>query len=151
MDSFFKKFNKIKKEEVNTLFIITKSNNSNILNYLKVNNENIIEPKWWMYEKQGIPKEEITFLEKTMAYGVNIEKKSDYSILFNLIGYPKIKLELINKDDTFRVFYNNNILLGLNIHINNNLIQNVKGLTIYYINNMGVLCEEFIKNSSKKL
>ena len=147
MDSFLKKLDKIKKEELNTLFIITKSTNTNILNYIKVDNEKIIQPIWWMYKKKGIPKEELTFLEKTVAYGISKDNSKNNDFFFHLIGYSKIKLKLTNRDNIFRVLYNDNILLGLNININDNLLQNVSGINIYSIDKNNNIVNNFIKNN----
>ena len=140
--------NTLKKEEPNSLFIIAKSHNKNILNFISDTNNHLkINPLWWMYEKKNTPKETLNYIEKTMAYGIKYIETNPDKTIFNLIGYPNIKLELIKKKDEYIVLYKNYRLLGLYIYVNqNSLLGSVKGIDIYYYNKNKLIKEYIINN-----
>ena len=83
----------IKQQEPKTLFIITKSQNKNVLQYSIQDDHKTIQPLWWMYEKEGVPKERINFIEDSLAYGVHHLDNHLDNNHFYLSGYPKIILE----------------------------------------------------------
>ena len=120
----------IKQQEPKTLFIITKSQNKNVLQYSIQDNHKTIHPLWWMYEKEGVPKERINFLEDSLAYGVHHLDNNH----FYLSGYPKIILELKTGKHPIHVCYNNNPLIGIHIEMDkNSILQSVIGIYVYYM------------------
>ena len=120
----------IKQQEPRTLFIIAKSQNKNVLQYSIQNDNKTIQPLWWMYEKEGVPKEHINFLEQSLAYGIHDLDNNH----FYLSGYPKIILELKTCNHRFQVCYNNNPLIGIYIEMDkNSLLQSVIGIYVYYM------------------
>ena len=119
-----------------TKFIIAKSSNYNILNF-KIK-DNIINQVWFMWEKLGDsekkpPQEEVTFIEKTMAYGINYLSDVGETKKFTLSGYPNLPL-IINQNQVY--FDNNKLLYGIYIHMDeNSILPAVKGMTIVYREN----------------
>ena len=123
----------------NTGFVVTKSGNSNILNYSFTDDQDIIKPYWLMYEKKNgdeIPREDLTFMEKTMAYGTKIERLRDKFYELKVIGYPSVpmlvdcdkKIVMVKHDGEYQV------LLGLYVHESTSIFKGVEGLTIVTIN-----------------
>lgn len=116
----------------NTIFLITKSSNKNIVIYDFIDNN--ISYYWLMHEKDDItpPSEDVTLLERNLAYGINIINNDSDSIEFNLNGYPGIKLILDKKYG--RVKYKNLDLIGIHVTLKNTFFVD----TVEYVT---VICE----------
>jgi hypothetical protein len=152
--SILELYEKCKKIDPNTGFIITRSLNKNIVNYqLNDQDDNLsIHPYWLMYEKKNqngtIPKEELTFLERKTAYEIDYKYQTLNSCEFYLKSYPDIQLKANKTKQSIEIklqdeYYH---LIGLFIHFNTyNILKPVSQVDIYYIRDSELKLKKIIK------
>ena len=81
------------------LFYVQRTSNTNTIVYElneengKLDKENPIHPFWIRYQEQG-QTEELNYIQRTFAYGINVEATSDSRYQFNFVSYKKFKLYL---------------------------------------------------------
>ena len=153
MRTILEVYQKCKKNDPNTGFIITRSLNKNIVNYqLNEDDGNMsIHPYWLMYEtiQNGIiPKEELNILERNTAYGIDYTQQTLNGCEFHLKSYPDIQLKTDKTKQSIEIklqdqYYH---LIGLFIHFNAyNIFKPVSRVDIYYMDNLELKQKKIIK------
>lgn len=146
LETFLETLEKAKSEDPSICFIISKSNNKNIVVYsckLENNNFKLVNPvnKYWQtweeLDKEGKPTiYELSHLEKKLAYDTPYSNLSETLVDFTINAYKKLPIKLIIKDGeiitklTFSgmEYY----LLGIYVHLDD------KGNSMKKINPKGI-------------
>ena len=141
LETFIDYYNKAKIIEENLCFIIAKSNNKNIISYFNPSfpekkKEKPLMINWQTWENRSEPLiENLSKIEKKLAYGIKKYNIEDGILTLNLNGYSKLPIQLKKNDNeiTPNIVINNitYYLLGIFVHLpNNNLSYKPKGISV---------------------
>ena len=96
----------------NLLFYIGRSLNKNVVVFCYNKNGKTLDKNsplnvyWIMREKEGNPREEITFMESKMAYGHKIVDVNDKECYFTTSALPNETLQIkLNPEGKYRCYY----------------------------------------------
>jgi len=151
LNHFKKSFLKIKMNVSNLAFYVGKTSNKNVAIYsFNVKNVDGIETLdifnplsiyWIMREQEGNPREELTTLERTMAYGYELEPSSDSdSIVIRIKALPSEKIYIKSINSRYRCIIQisksgktkNHYLKKIMIHNSNSFSYSVDKFEIIY-------------------
>ena len=148
LENFLNTFEKATKFDNSVVFIVTKSDNKNIVAYSSKLEDNIFPKKspikkcWQTWEEQiedkDPPIHQLTKIEKTLGYGVCYTKTTERQLDITINAYKKlpITLQIIDEQIKARLEFGgmNYFLMGIYVHINNNNSVkdkiNPKGITL---------------------
>ena len=89
------------------IFRITKSENANKVVYEAVldeaNPNKILDVHaFWIRDATDGHIEELGFIDRTLAYGVRIDKKAENEITYHVVSLPKYKIRVVNVDGVWK-------------------------------------------------
>ena len=131
LEEFQQTYNLAKEFDPNMSFIISKSNNKNLVAYSselvdgKFSLQKPIKKYWQTWdekeEDQSLPTHKLNQIEKRLAYGINYNEKSENKLSFTINAYKSlpISIEIINDKVLTKLIFSGMEyhLLGIYAHI----------------------------------
>lgn len=128
---FLETYTKSIEQDADIRFIITKSDNKNVVAY-KIDNNRELSVFWQTWEELINDKPAIynlSMLEKSLAFGFSGPELKENKLHITLNGYPSLPIYMNTEDDqnTFITFSNVNYrLLGIHAHMEQGFMKNKK-------------------------